>query len=410
MSPPRAVGSMSAMTSHSISRRALAGGSLAAGVLLTVPGLPGTGTAAGRPGTGRAASDGLPRLDPRALERAVSDLTRPPATSAQLRVGGTGGNWYGTAGVADTRTGRPARAGDRIRAGSTTKAFVATVVLQLVADRRVRLDDPIGRRLPGLLPPASGRITVAQLLNHTSGLPDHRGLPDESTPEAVIRHRFDQWTPREWVDTVTHDPLKFRPGTKQEYRGINYVLLALLVQELTGQPYGEAVHDRVLRPLGLRRTLLPGDDTRLHGPHVHGYLRMTDGSVRDVTRYNPSVSWGEGELVSTVDDLDRFLDALFSGVLLPSHVRAHMFTLPPKDVRMLDGTPARYGMGLQTATVNGVTFWGKTGEWAGYRTRMFSTRDGRRRFVLSFTPTPLNPAEDMTGRVADALTQSPGAG
>ncbi|MFF1757261.1 serine hydrolase domain-containing protein [Streptomyces sp. NPDC058266] len=376
-----------------LSRRSLLAGSAAAGTMLA--------------GTGRAAAhtpSGSASLDTRALQEAISDLTHPPATSAQLLVDRPGQRWYGTAGVADIRTARQVRPDDAFRAGSVTKAFVATVVLQLWARGLVELDAPIGRHLPGLFPAESARITVAQLLNHTSGLPDHRGLPDVSTPEAVLRHRFDKWTPQELVRTVTLDPPKFRPGSKQEYRGINYVLLALLVEALTGRPYGEVIRERVVRPLGLRGTLIPDHDPRLHGSHVHGYLKMTDGSLRDVTVYDQSSAWGEGELVSTVADLFRFHQALFSGELLPPHAMNHLFTLPPDSVRMLDGSPARYSLGLQQATVNGVTFWGKTGDTYGYRTRVFSTRDQRLRWVLAYTQTPPASAEDMTDRVVSVLT------
>lgn len=345
-----------------------------------------------------------PPLDTRALQAAISDLSHPPSVGAQLRVGGSGDDWYGTAGMADLRSRRAPRPDDAFRAGSVTKAFVATVVLQLWTERRVDLGAPIGRYLPGLLPDESARITVTQLLQHTSGLPDHQGIPDDSTPEAVVRNRFEQWTPRAWVDTVTHSPLKFIPGTKQEYRGINYVLLALLIEQVTGRPYAEAIQARVLRPLGLHRTVLPGDDIRLHGRHVHNYLRMSDGSLTDITDFNMSTSWGEGEIVSTVDDLDRFLQALFSGRLLPPRAMDKLFTLPPDSVRMLDGTPARYSMGLQQAPVGGMTFWGKTGEVPGCRTRVMATRDLSRRFVLNYTPTPLEPEEEMTIRVAAVLT------
>ncbi|MET7622391.1 serine hydrolase domain-containing protein [Streptomyces sp. NPDC005408] len=394
-----------------LSRRSAVAGCLAAALTVAAGGVGAAeaATAPTRTATGplpprRTAVGPLPPLDGVALRAAISDLAHPAATSAQLRVGGSGGRWYGVAGVADTVSGRSVRPSDRFRAGSVNKAFVATVVLQLVAQRRIGLDDPIGRHLPGWwLPPDFAGITVAQLLNHTSGLPDHRDLPDLSTPEAVVRHRFDRWTPRRWVDTVVQDPLKFRPGTAQEYRGINYVLLALLIQEVTGQHYGAAIRTRLLCPLGLDRTLVPGDDPRLHGPQVRGYLRMTDGSLRDITTYNMSSAWGEGELVSSVDDLYRFSQALFFGVLLPPHIMDVLFTLPPDHVRMLDGTPARYSMGLQKATAKGTTFWGKTGETYGYRTRMFSTRDGQRHFVLSYTPTPLDSAQDMTGRVVAAL-------
>ncbi|MFE2441610.1 serine hydrolase domain-containing protein [Streptomyces melanosporofaciens] len=381
----------------SLTRRTFMGG-CAAATLLAV-----TGTTGARAATGTTAP--TTASDEAALQAAISDLSHPPATSAQLRVDRRGDQWYGTAGAADLGSGRAVRPDDRFRAGSVTKAFVATVILQLWAERRVELEAPIGRYLPDLLPSAfSRRITVAQLLNHTSGLPDHRGLPDDSTPEGVLRQRWDRWTPREWVETVTHDPLKFAPGTAQEYRGINYVLLALLIEKLTGHPYGHAIGSRVLRPLGLTRTLLPGQDPRLHGPQVRGYLRMTDGSLRDITVYNQSSAWGEGELISTLDDLFRFQQALFSGALLPPDALDKLFTLPPDSVRMLDGTPARYSLGLQKATVNGVTFWGKTGETYGYRTRMFTTRDQSLRFVLSYTPTPLTTQEDMTNRVVAALT------
>ncbi|MGW7694273.1 serine hydrolase domain-containing protein [Streptomyces asiaticus] len=381
----------------SLTRRTFMGG-CAAGTLLAVAGSTGA-RAATRTTASTTASDDA------ALQAAISDLSHPPAIAAQLRVDRPGNGWYGTAGTADIDSGRAVRPDDRFRAGSVTKAFVATVVLQLWTERRVELDAPIGRYLPDLLPAAfARRITVTQLLNHTSGLPDHRGIPDDSTPEAVLQHRWDRWTPREWVETVTHDPLKFAPGTEQEYQGINYVLLALLIEKLTARPYGQEIQTRVLHPLGLTRTLLPGQDPRLHGPHVHGYLRMTDGSLRDATVYNQSSAWGEGELVSTVDDLFRFQQALFSGALLPPHALDKLFTLPPDSVRMLDGSPARYSLGLQTATVNGVTFWGKTGETAGYRTRMFTTRDLGLRFVLSYTPTPLTTQEEMTNRVVAVLT------
>jgi D-alanyl-D-alanine carboxypeptidase len=298
---------------------------------------------------------------------------------------------------------------DKVRIGSITKVFVATVLLQLVAEGRVELDAPVHRVLPGLLPAGFTAVTVAHLLNHTSGLPDHVGIPEPETAEDVFRHRLDHWTPREWVATATHGPLKFTPGTRQEYRGINYVLAALIIDEVTGHPYGEAVQARILRPLGLEGTVVPGDDPRIHGPHVHGYLTVADGSLRDITTYDQSSTRGEGDMISTTSDVDRMFVALFSGELLPPELLGLMFTLPPDEVRMLDGSPARYSAGLQQATVNGITFWGKTGETYGYKNAAFSTRDQRRRFVLAHQPTTLRNGEghQMVARVADLLTRNP---
>ncbi|REK89271.1 class A beta-lactamase-related serine hydrolase [Streptomyces inhibens] len=403
------------MSSSSLSRRAVVGAALSGAVVLATTG---SAHAAGRPSMARSSGGPVPPPAPApptpvpplnvpALRAAISDLEHPQLTAAQLRVSGSAGRWYGTAGVADRGTGREVHERDTFRIGSITKVFVATVVLQLAAERRLTLETPIQRHLPGLLPEGFPPITVLQLLNHTSGLPAEQGEPDLSTPEAIARHRYDRWTPRQLVALVSHGSVKFTPGTAQEYRGINYVLLALLIEQLTGRHYGAVIGSRILRPLGLRHTSVPGDDPRIHGPHVHGYMKMTDGSLLDITEFEQSDAWGEGEMISHTGDLDRFITALFSGELLPPRELERMFTLPPDDVRMVDGTPARYAAGLQTVTVNGITFWGKTGERYGYASAMVATRDQQRRAVFSFNPTHRDKTQlQVTLRIAEALTKA----
>lgn len=416
------------------SRRTLVRGAVAGGVLAATAGTAATGPsfAAGSAGRAPRGGDDLAPLDPAALRAAIADLSHPRATAAHLRVadagaaGGSGGagpdgvgpggsgdsgtSWYGTSGVADLATGRKIGRHDRFRIGSITKVFVATVVLQLAYEGRLQLHAPVQRYLPGLLPDTYAPVRITHLLTHTSGLPSESGpdVPDLSTPEAVDAHRHDRWTPERLLSTVTRERrMKFRPGSAQEYRGTNYVLLALLIRELTGRSHGAEIHRRITRPLGLTEVTSPGHDPRIHGPHVRGYLEMTDGRLKDFTEYDQSYSWGEGELISTGDDLDRFLAALFAGRLLPPHLLRLMHTLPPEDVRMADGSPARYGAGLQTATVNGVPLWGKTGEQYGYASAAFSTVDGRRRFVLSYNPVGASAAgrPTMTQRVAEAVTR-----
>ncbi|MEU4875281.1 serine hydrolase domain-containing protein [Streptomyces sp. NPDC021608] len=396
------------MTSTFLSRRAFVGAALTAALLATVT-TPAV-AAAGPSSALSPASTALPPLDTAALRAAISDLDHPQATAAQLLVSGKAGYWYGTAGVADRRTGAPVRQDGTFRAGSITKVFVATAVLQLSAEGRLDLDKPVQDYLPGLLPSGYAPIKIAELLNHTSGLPDER-IPDSQrtdTPEQVFEHRYDQWTPMQLVATLPEDaPMKFTPGTKQEYRGMNYVLAALLIEKVTGKPYGKVIGDRILRPLGLCHTSLPGNDPEIHGPHVHGYLAMSDGTLRDVTEYNQSEAWGEGELLSTTRDLDRFITALFTpGKLLPRTTLDKMFELPAPEVRMVDGSPARYSVGLQTVTVNGVALWGKTGERYGYNSAMMATRDLRRSAVYSWTPTHRDASQlQMVLRIADAVTK-----
>ncbi|MFE1174857.1 serine hydrolase domain-containing protein [Streptomyces sp. NPDC058773] len=410
------------MSLSPLSRRAVVGAALSGAVVAATTGpVRAASRRAPAPAPSSASSSGggparpmppapvpVPPLNVPALRAALSDLEHPQLTAAQLRVSGSAGRWYGTAGVADRSTGRAVHERDTFRIGSITKVFVATVVLQLTAERRLSPETPVQRLLPGLLPARFPPITVTQLLNHTSGLPDEQDPPyDPSSPEAIARHRYDRWTPEQLVALVSHGRMKFIPGTKQEYRGINYVLLALLIERLTGGRYGEVIARRILRPLGLRRTSVPGNDPRLHGPHVHGYMRMTDGSLLDITEFNQSAAWGEGEMVSHTGDLDHFLTALFSGELLPSRELALMFTLPPDEVRMVDGSPARYAAGLQTVTVNGITLWGKTGERYGYASAMFATRDQQRRAVFSFHATRRDATQaQVSQRIAEALTKA----
>ena len=375
-------------TPLSPSRRILLAG-VASGAALAAVGTPVAAHASSRRTGAGAGAVTLPPPDAGALRAAIDELGEPRSSGAQLRVSGSAGRWYGTSGVSDPATGRPLGLNDKVRAGSITKAFVATVVLQLADERRLRLESPVRHYLPELLPESFGAITVAQLLDHTSGMPDHVGLPEMKTTEQILRHRFDRWTPRQIVATATRGPLKFAPGTKQEYRGINYVLAALVVEQVTGRPYGAEVRDRLLRPLRLGHTSFPslsGYDRRVHGPHVHGCLEAADGSLVDVTEFDMSASFADGEIISSTGDLHRFLAALFSGALLPERQLRRMFTLPPKHVTMLDGTPARYSTGLQTATVGGIVWWGKTGEQNGYASAMFATRDQQRRLVWSFSP------------------------
>ncbi|GGN03811.1 peptidase [Lentzea pudingi] len=345
----------------------------------------------------------MPPLQPELLQAAISDLRNPAATSAQLRVSGEAGEWYGTAGVANRRTGCAIAPDDRFRIGSVTKVFVATVALQLVAEGRLDLETPVRHHLPAL-PGKLKDVKVGQLLDHTSGIPFEVGFPDLSTPEKVLEHRYDRYAPDERLRMIPDEEPKFTPGTRQEYRGINYVLAAMVVEKVTGRGYGREVEQRITRPLHLTRTYVPGrDETAIRGAHVHGYLDVPGRGLVDVSDFNTSKSYGEGDMISTTGDLTRFAEGLFGGELLPPHLLEKMFTVP--DVSMVDGRDAAYSTGLQTFTVNGITVWGKTGEQYGYNAGLFSTRDQQRRIAYSFTPTARDSAQQlMTLRIANAVT------
>lgn len=333
-----------------------------------------------------SAPTSLPALDAAALCASISGLPNGKATYSLVRVRGEAGSWTGSSGVRDLRTGGRVPDDARFRIGSVTKVFTATVVLQLVGEGKLDLDGTVQHYLPGLLPASYPPVTVAQLLNHTSGLPSPT-LPDDA--RWILDHRFDKWTPRQWMDGVAKNPMEFTPGKKQHYLNTNYIVLGMLIEKVTGRPYGEAVRERIIRPLGLRHTTLPGEDVRIPGPHATGYMAV-DGELVDVTEMSQTMTWAAGEIVSTTEDVDRFMVALFSGRLLKPALLDEMFTTP-EDVPMYDGNddpsddkPAAYTMGMSTMTLpGGVTIYGKTGSRYGYSTGMFATRDLKRRIVIS---------------------------
>ncbi|MFE1829594.1 serine hydrolase domain-containing protein [Streptomyces yangpuensis] len=338
-----------------------------------------------------------------ALEAAIAGLgpQHRDATAALVRVGGTAGRWQGSSGVADIRTGRGAVDQGRFRAGSVTKTFTAAVVLQLAAEGRVDLDGPVRRHLPGTVPDRYGAVTVRQLLNHTSGIPAAVGPGDSF--EAQWEHRFEVTDPRAQIANAVAKEREFAPGTAQHYLNINYTVLGVLIEKVTGMPYEDAVGARILKPLGLRGTSFPGrTGTRIHGPHNRGYqaIPTADGSreLRDVTEWNSSDRWAAGDIISTTADLERFTVALFGGRLVPKDRLEEMFTVP--DVRdRVSGKPAVMTAGLSRLVLpDGTVAWGKTGGRHGYNTAIGATRDLSRTLVYSVNATDAK-GQDMN-RVA----------
>ncbi|SDD17427.1 D-alanyl-D-alanine carboxypeptidase [Actinokineospora iranica] len=165
----------------------------------------------------------------------------------------------------------------------------------------------------------------------------------------------------------------------------------MVIEQVTGRPYGESIRDGIIRPLRLSGTTVPGADTRIHGPHARAYEAVTvDGRTKhiDVTKANPTFQWAAAEIVSTAPDLDRFLVALMSGELLPPAQTAELFAVP--DVAAHDGdddpandVPAHFGGGIGRFAVAGVEFWGKTGDRPGFASGVGAVRDLSRRLVYS---------------------------
>ncbi|MBT2480710.1 serine hydrolase, partial [Streptomyces sp. ISL-94] len=252
------------------------------------------------------------------------------------------------------------------------KVFTAVVVLQLVGEGKIGLDAPVDAYLPGLVrgEGIDGRqITVRQLLQQTSGLPNYTEYLGED-----VRY----YDPRELLDIALRHEARFAPGTAWGYSNTNYVLAGLIVQKVTGRPLAEEVDQRVVQRIGLRHTYFPAPgDAAIREPHPHGYYQEgAGGPLRDITEMDPSWGWAAGQMISTNSDLNRFFTALLAGRLLPAAQLAQMRATVPAGHPFASG--ARYGLGLVSTPLScGGVYWGHGGSIPGYETRGGVTDDGR---------------------------------
>jgi D-alanyl-D-alanine carboxypeptidase len=284
----------------------------------------------------------------------------------------------------------PTRSSDVFPIGSTTKSYTAVLVMRLVAQGKIRLDDTVSRYLPGLLPDGR-RITVQELLSHTSGLYDFAN--DARFMSPYLRGEFGfAWTPRQMVGFASTEPLLFAPGTRFSYSNTNYVVLALLAERVGGESYANQLAHDIFGPLELTHTSLPAGNETL--PDVHGYVglgaegKTADSAPIDSAALTPSFAWSVGGIRATAEDEADFFRGLFSGELLPKAQVAAM-----EDTGATGGA---YGLGLMptggyeyewrsyTKTINTTCghAWGHGGAFPGYYQLPISSPDGSRQAVL----------------------------
>jgi D-alanyl-D-alanine carboxypeptidase len=284
------------------------------------------------------------------------------------------------AGLANLETGEPLTQQHRFRIGSVSKTFIATVVLQLVDEGALALDGEADPVVPG--------ISVRQLLNHTSGLPNAAVLQDMATLFEPYRrdltHRWEM-SQQELLERTLEQPRLFPPGEGWSYSGTNYLALGLLIEDTTGTTIREQLRRRVIEPLGLENTDLPDDITETEGL-ARGYLPPDNpvlpgpGPV-DVTELDLPFNWAGGGVVSTPGDVARFLAALLGGDVLPAGLRTEMLRTVPSDWPETDA----YGLGIGriTSLMRKVASpcgpaWGHLGFSAGYITVALASEDGAR--------------------------------
>lgn len=322
------------------------------------------------------------------------------------------------AGVAERGTTRQVPWESHVRIGSNTKTFVATVILQLEAERKLSLNDSVERWLPGLVQGNGNQgqhITIKDLLQHTSGLFEY--LDDEAlwatleTPEAFYQNRFNTYTPEQLVRVaLAHEP-NFAPGTDWGYSNTNYILAGMIIEAVTGQSWAQQVKQRIILPLGLHGTSEPGINPTLPIPFPHGYeLFGTDGVYTDTTSHNMTWGGAAGSLISTPRDINKFFKALMKGWLLPPAQLAKMQDALPLGPEYQEIWPgAAYGLGILRLDLPcGGVYWSHGGDVIGYNNTNGVTPDGRRSaMVASSTNTFSDPVfAENSIRTTDALIKN----
>ncbi|MEU8898943.1 serine hydrolase domain-containing protein [Nocardia sp. NPDC048505] len=289
-----------------------------------------------------------------------------------------------SSGTGDLGTGAPFPEGAQARIASVTKSFVATVVLQLVAEGRVELDAPIARYLPGVVTGPGGdgeRVTVRNLLQHTSGIPNYLSLIDQDSLAGLRAAR----PARELIRIGLDSPAEFEPGAAVSYSNTNYLLLGQLVRRVTGLPVGVEVTRRILVPLDLRETYWPlyPVEQVIRGAHPRGYHEL-GGALVDVTDLDAGWGLADGAMIATGGDLNRFFLALLNGELLPPELLAQMRTGRPTG---LVGFAEASGLGLfRFSTSCGVQGWGHTGAIPGFSTVSVATEQRAVTVLLNELP------------------------
>ena len=231
---------------------------------------------------------------------------------------------------------------------SLTKQFTAMAIMMLSERHQLSYSDPLSKYFPEF-PSYAAKVTIRNLLNHTSGIPDYVGLGLERpglTNQDVLRA------------LVGQESLNFSPGEKFEYSNSNYILLALIIEKVAGQPYRLFLKSNIFAPLGLKDTFVYDKPRPEFAKRARGYNRFGDDSDYDLLTY------GEGGIYSTVVDLFKWDQALYTEKLVKRSTLDEAFTRG----KLNDGSSISYGFGWAIADYNGETIYAHAGRYGGFNT------------------------------------------
>lgn len=295
------------------------------------------------------------------LDEEVNQL-KVPGLQAFVRTG-DGGTWSGTSGTVDLARKIPLQRDHVIRVGSVTKTLTAVMILKLVDEGQLGLDDRLAKWFPNF--PRADAITVRQLLNHTSGIPEFLETPDVLM-KSIIPSTY--WQPQEVLDIAAKREPYFAPGAGWRYSNSNYVLLGLIAEKATSKTTAQLLHGQIIDPLALRHTYFI--------PYEPAPAMLVPGFDRDLSRFPGlldikanNTSWAtaaftSGALASTADDLGVFYENLFAGNLLSPSAMKEMMTFVDASNPGFEPQDG-YGLGLMRIKVDGQELIGHVGEFMG---------------------------------------------
>ena len=346
----------------------------APGVAVADPSTPGASETPSPVATGSASS-----TEKEQVLSAAQSLVDGGYPAALTAVRDKDGNTIGAAaGVGNLETGEAPPLDGEVRIGSNTKTFTAVVTMQLVEEGKISLDEPVETYLPGLLKGEgidATKITVRQLLQHTSGLPEYTDTVPGETDIFQVRDNY--YSLRDLLDVALSKPAVFEPGSQFKYTNTNYIVLSLLAEKVTHRPLAEQITQRIIEPLGLSHTYYPGPgEENIRGTHPHAYTRNKQGQLEDITRQDPSAAGGAGAMISTPSELGTFIQATLNGTLLTQDSINEM--KKTVDTSNLSGVPGSgYGLGIFNLPLScGGEAWGHSGGIPGYTTQNMVGPDG----------------------------------
>ncbi len=290
--------------------------------------------------------------------RAVQDIE---GASAAVFIPGRG-TWQGVSGISSRAPFVGIDPSMLFGVGSNTKAFVSATLLRLAEEGMLSLDDSLSRWLPAY-PNITGSVTIRQLMNMTSGLFDY--LNDSNAQgDSVESNPTRLWTPEELIRTFVGPP-RTTPGGAYRYCNTNYILLGMVIKSVTGKSVSSEIRERILTPLALDHTYLEVEELH-HEPVAHPWDSGNDFASVPVAAHF-STLWTAGGMISTAENMVRWIQALFGGTMLSQASLHEMLTLVPMSANAATGLDWNgYGLGVRQGSYYGKRVLGHTGMVMGY--------------------------------------------